>query len=119
MNTLHKKRYLQIGAGIALLGTLVYAAMTFMPATQPVTTIAPYAFDEGNLLSGDTRAFRPWFENGAWQGDIIEYDVDASGVRNTDAEVGSNPPVADGISLKLRSTPRPTYTSGVYRLGFS
>ena len=63
--------------------------MTFMPATQPVTTIAPYAFDEGNLLSGDTRAFRPWFENGAWQGDIIEYNVDASGVRSFPARIAA------------------------------
>lgn len=104
MNTSKKVPYFKIAGGIVLISTLVYAAMTFAPSTQPVTTMAPYAFDAGNLLRGDTRAFRPWFENGAWQGDVIEYDVDEFGVRSTDADVGSNPPTATGNNWMARAT---------------
>jgi len=117
MNTAKKALYFKVGGGIVLISTLVYAAMTFLPATQPITTIAPYAFDEGNLLSGDTRAFRPWFENGAWQGDLIEYNVDASGIRTTDADVGSNPPTATGNNWMARATfadMEATYPNGDY-----
>ena len=104
MSTSRKVLYFKIVGGIALVSTLVYAAMTFSPSTQPVTVISPYAFDAGNLLDGSTKAYRPWFENGAWQGDLIEYDVDANGVRTTDADVGSNPPTADGNNWMARAT---------------
>ena len=104
MSTSKKILSLKIVGGIALVSTLVYAAMTFSPATQPVTVMSPYAFDAGNLLDGSTKAYRPWFENGAWQGDLIEYDVDANGVRTTDADVGSYPPTADGNNWMARAT---------------
>lgn len=104
MNTARKALYLKLAGGIAIISSLVYAAMTFSPATQPATNLAPYAFDSGNLLSGSTRAFRPWFENGAWQGDLIEYFVDADGIRTTDADVGSNPPTATGSNWMARAT---------------
>ena len=52
MSTSRKVLYFKIVGGIALVSTLVYAAMTFSPSTQPVTVISPYAFDAGNLLDG-------------------------------------------------------------------
>ena len=104
MSSTKKFLYFKIAGGIALFSTLVFAAMTFRPTTQPVTVMAPYTFDAGNLLDGNTKAYRPWFENGAWQGDLIEYDVDANGVRTTDADVGSNPPTATGNNWLARAT---------------
>ena len=103
MSTSKKLLSLKIVGGIALVSSLVYAAITIDPDTQPVTVMSPYAFDAGNLLDGSTKAYRPWFENGAWQGDLIEYDVDVNGVRTTDADVGSNPPTADGNNWMARA----------------
>ncbi|MEN8108374.1 MAG: PilC/PilY family type IV pilus protein [Pseudomonadota bacterium] len=104
MNTSRKFLYLKIAGIFAIVTTLVFAAMTFNPATQPAIVIGPYAFDAGNLLDGQARAFRPWFENGSWQGDLIEYNVDEFGIRTTDADVGSNPPTATGTNWMARAT---------------
>src|SRR5690606_1603847 len=64
---------------------------TIDPQTQPALTLAPYVARGDDLSLGETQAYRPWFENGAWQGDIIEYNIDTYGTRTTDVLVGNNP----------------------------
>ena len=94
-------------AGIAVSGILsaaIYAAATFEPSTQPAVTSGTYALKNNNLAAGTTQAYRPWYENGAWQGDIIEYDITVGGSRTTDASVGSNPPVAGTNNWTARAT---------------
>ncbi len=64
------------------------------PETQPALVLAPYVARNDDLSQGQTNAYRPWFENGSWQGDLIEYTLATDGVRTTDVLVGDNP--ADG-----------------------
>jgi hypothetical protein len=56
-----------------------------------------------DLSISNNHAYRPWFENGAWQGDLIEYDLATDGTRTTDASVGSNPPLASGNNWMART----------------
>lgn len=69
-----------------------YAAATVDPTTEPLFAIAPYALSDTDVSSGNVNAYRPWFENGAWQGDIIEYDVSSSGILSTTVDSSVNPP---------------------------
>lgn len=87
----------------------LYAAVTFNPATQPAMTVSPYTLQTTNLAEvgvEGTRAYRTWYENGAWQGDLIEYSIASSGARSTDVSVGYSPPAypADGqVNWSTRS----------------
>jgi hypothetical protein len=99
-----KSRQLKTAVFVALLSATLYAAIIFNPATMPTITLAPYALKNIDLSVADNHAYRPWFENGAWQGDVIEYDLASDGTRTTDASVGSNPPVAAGNNWMARAT---------------
>ena len=86
---------------ILALGTsaLLFAAAVFLPSTQPTVTLGKYVLVNPDLASTEngTIAYRPWFENGAWQGDIIEYEITKAGDRLTDASVETTP-AASGTS---------------------
>jgi hypothetical protein len=92
MNIHVKKRHIK---GIALLtvvlSALLYAAAVFIPSTQPTVILGKYVLQDPDILGKGTIAYRPWFENGAWQGDIIEYEITADGIRQTDATVEGVP----------------------------
>jgi len=95
MKTHAKYRTPAVLAGVTLLVSgLLYAVAVFSPSSTPTVMVGKYALQNNDLLQGDTRAYRSWFENGAWQGDLIEYDILQDGTRQTDAQVGSNPPIA-------------------------
>jgi hypothetical protein len=100
-----KSRHLRIAAILALgMNTLIFADVVFNPLNQPQVTVGQYAIQNRDLTRGPTKAYRPWYENGAWQGDVIEYDILADGTRTTDALVGSNPPSAPGSNWMARAT---------------
>ncbi len=99
-----KSHQLKTALFAATLSAALYAAIDFNPATMPAVTLAPYALKNANLSVADNHAYRPWFENGAWQGDLIEYDLATDGTRTTDASVGSNPPVAGVNNWMARAT---------------
>jgi Tfp pilus tip-associated adhesin PilY1 len=82
-------------AAVGLTGRQVTADATVNPLTQPLWSIGAYTLKQPGLGPGTTEAYRTWFENGAWQGDIIEYDVDNTGKHSTDVTVGAHP-VSDG-----------------------
>ncbi len=100
MKILANQRHLKaISVAIVTVSALVYAAAFFAPDTQPTVQLGEYALKENDLLRGDTKAYRPWFENSAYTGDVIEYDIigkclsdpcgsDPAGTRKTTALVG-------------------------------
>ncbi len=64
---------------LLLFNTSVHAAAVFDPSTQSPRTLGPFVFKNTNLQQGATKAYRPWFENKAWTGDLIEYDIATNG----------------------------------------
>ena len=86
-----------LAVATSLTGSLVLAAAIVSPGTQPVWSIGAFTLKQPNLALGATNAYRTWFENGAWQGDVVEYDIDTSGNRSTDVTVGANP-ATDGTN---------------------
>lgn len=57
----------------------VNAAAVIEPATEPTNVLAPYALTLTDLYGGLQKAYRPWFENGAFTGDVLEYNISAAG----------------------------------------
>jgi PilY1 beta-propeller domain len=74
------------------------AAPRFDPSSQPLGSIAPLVLSNTNLSDGGVTAYRPWFENGAWQGDIIQYDVSTGGSLTTTLEFSGTSPAQDGTT---------------------
>ena len=93
MNIQGKHQYLRL-FGLLTVGisSLLYAVAIFVPSSQPPVLLGKYALKSLDLTQGPTKAYRSWFDNGAWQGDIIEYDILQNGTRTTNAPVGSNDP---------------------------
>ena len=90
-----RHRHLKFGAMLAV--TLQRPALCRSRAQshrsdRPSASVS-YALKSRDLAGGEsTRAYRSWYENGSYQGDIIEYEIQAiTGVRRTDVAVGANP----------------------------
>jgi len=80
-----------LAAMTMVISGLLYAVAVFNPASTPTVTLGEYAIKNRDLLDGPTKAYRSWFENGAWQGDLIEYDIGIDGSRSLNHTlVGSN-----------------------------
>ena len=70
----------------SLLPGQVYAAALFSPADQPLGYIGPIELSITDVSNG-AKAYRGWFENGGWQGDLIEYDVSGTGGLTTSIDL--------------------------------
>ena len=77
----------------SLLLSQVYAASSFTPDLQPLGHIGPIELSNVDLTNG-AKAYRGWFENGGWQGDLIEYDVSSAGALTTSIDLTGASPVA-------------------------
>jgi Tfp pilus tip-associated adhesin PilY1 len=82
------------GAALAGASCLLQSATLPGPALVASVTVGEFALQTHDLLKGDTPGYRPWFEPGSWQGDLIEYAISKTGAIHTDVNVGANPPVA-------------------------
>ena len=98
---LMNSRLLLLGFIVIAAGAL-WAAAVVDPFTQPPTTLGAYVFSTTDLEGVGGKAYRPYFENAGWQGDIVEYDVTEFGSATTDVEVGAYPPVAAGSNWSAR-----------------
>jgi|GEM_PF-712998 len=85
MNRTKKLRNLKVAALLLALSAALYATIVFDPDSQPALTTSPYALQDTNLAPDGTKAYRTWYENGAWTGDLIEYAISAGGARTTTA----------------------------------
>ncbi len=90
-------------AAIFVIGcsTLVYAATRFVSVSQPPGYVPPMALSNTDLTNG-AKGYRPWFENGAWQGDLIEYDITSSGGISTSVDLSGTVPVNSGTNWSAR-----------------
>ena len=90
-------KYISLSAISYLVLTPLFAAAVIDTATEPAASAAPYVLSNTDLeASGTKTAYRPWFENGAWQGDIIQYNITSLGELSTSLDLTTTPPEDDG-----------------------
>ncbi len=80
----------------------VAAEVAFDPDSRPPMPIASYTLEVHDLGRGPVTAFRPWFENAHWQGDVVQYVIDETGKMTTDVTMASEPVKADGALWSAR-----------------
>ncbi len=80
--------------GIAIASSLQATGATrFSADLQPLASVAPLVLSNTDISDGSSKAYRPWFENGSWQGDIIEYSVSAGGRLSTSVVLTGPTPI--------------------------
>jgi len=57
---------------------LAVAATFFDPRFQPIGSAGSYALSRAGLAGGQTKIFRPFFNDSSWWGDLESYNVDAA-----------------------------------------
>ena len=72
------------------------ATRLFAPLTPPLGSIAPIVLSNADLRGNATKGYRPWFENGSWQGDLVEYKVTSSGLLSTSVDFTQPSPTNNG-----------------------
>ncbi|OUS27728.1 hypothetical protein A9Q98_08970 [Thalassotalea sp. 42_200_T64] len=80
---------------------LVSAAAPFTANQQPVGYIQPMALSTTNLKIGAS-GYRPWFENGAWQGDLVQYTITNAGASTTSVDLSTTTPTNSGSNWSAR-----------------
>lgn len=102
-------RTVAVVIGALGIGLGSHAATSFTPNSQPTGYIAPVALSTDWLMvdpvlnpTGGGKLYRPWFENGYWQGDLIEYDVLANGDFSTSIDLSTAPPGNTGSNWSAR-----------------
>jgi hypothetical protein len=72
------------------------AAPRFDPGLQPLGSVAPLSLSNTDLSVGNVKGYRTWFENGGWQGDLVEYSVSNVGALSTSVDLSDISPTNDG-----------------------
>lgn len=96
-------RVIPVFLGLMFVSLLLRAAAVLNPSTMPNATIASYAVSTTNLENVVVaHAYRPWFENGAWQGDLVEYEILPNGTISTSVDLSTNPPSSGTVNWSAR-----------------
>jgi hypothetical protein len=82
----------------ALLQGPANAAAPFTPEVQPLGYIGPLELSNTDLSVNGAKAYRGWYENGAWQGDLIEYSVTKNGSLTTSIDLSKPSPEQGGTA---------------------
>jgi hypothetical protein len=72
------------------------AAPRFDPSLQPLGSVAPLSLSNSDLSVGNVKGYRTWFENGGWQGDLVEYSVSNVGALSTSVDLSDISPTNEG-----------------------
>jgi Tfp pilus tip-associated adhesin PilY1 len=91
-NTLAKLMLLSVSMVFSQQGVAQTAIPCTVPECQPLGYIGPMELSTTNLTYG-ARGYRGWFENGGWQGDLIEYTITAAGGLSTTIDLSGPSPV--------------------------
>ena len=94
---------LLITFGFLLVFTGIFAAAVFDPSNPPPGYVGGLALSTNDLEyrpatdvdpnPGGGKGYRPWYEAGTYQGDLIEYDIDTSGKLTTTVDFSVSPPI--------------------------
>lgn len=93
--------FLIVTAQMLLINSFTYAADSFVANEQPPGYLHPMALSTFDLQNGG-KGYRPWFENGAWQGDLIEYDIASTGAISTSIDLSTLEPSNSGTNWSAR-----------------
>jgi outer membrane protein assembly factor BamB len=81
------------GLALALCtGAAAQAADPVDPSSQPWGYLAPIELSDRDLEQVGSKAYRTWFENGVYQGDLVEYDVSVTGALSTSIDLSGPSP---------------------------
>jgi Tfp pilus tip-associated adhesin PilY1 len=80
-----------LAIGAAVVTAIAVAGSYFSPEEQPLGYMGPLELTTTDLTHG-AKAYRTWFENGAWQGDLVEHDVTATGGISTSVDLSEISP---------------------------
>lgn len=86
----------RIAITLAITSLMTAAAQGGSFADQTLGAIAPLVLSNPDLSSGNVKGYRVWFENGAWQGDIAEYDVSLDGFLASTVNFSGSTPANSG-----------------------
>ena len=87
---------------ICLIGLVIAGSVQTMAATrfsvdrQPLGSLAPLVLSSTDLSTDNVTAYRNWFENGSWQGDIVEYSVSGASL-TTSVDLSGTSPTNPGV----------------------
>ena len=73
----------------------VFSAAAFDPTDQPLGSIGPIELSSSDI-STEPNAYRIWYENGTWQGDLVEYDIATTGQMSTTIDLSTGTPSQGG-----------------------
>ena len=71
------------------------AAAPIDPEGQPLGYIGPMELSATDLSNG-AKGYRGWFENGSWQGDLIQYTITDTGAITTSIDLSGASPAQGG-----------------------
>jgi Tfp pilus tip-associated adhesin PilY1 len=88
-------------AALCLTACLTFASDVFVANNQPAAYAAAMVISSYDLKNS-ANAYRPWYENGAWQGDLVEYDITSTGAISTSIDLSPVIPVNSGSNWSAR-----------------